>query len=158
MQKAGGIIALVAGIFGILAAIVTLSVGGVGSAFNAEGAGTVVGLGWGGMIFSFLTIILGAICIGTTSRVPGLFLVGCALAGAVLGGTFVAVFMVLALVGGILAMIGTKPAPKAFDTPSGDATNVDEIIARHLQKERAHEAVSAPVSRPQGPFGKRGAA
>jgi hypothetical protein len=36
MQKAGGIIGLVAGIFGFIAAVVTLFVGGIGGAFNAE--------------------------------------------------------------------------------------------------------------------------
>lgn len=106
MQKAGGIIALIAGIFGIFAAGFTLMVGGIGGAAEAEGASTVVGLGWGGVFFSFLTIILGAVAMGSVSRKPGIFLIVCALAGAVLGGGFVAVFMALALVGGILATIG----------------------------------------------------
>jgi hypothetical protein len=35
MQKAGGIIGLISGIFGTLAAVVTLFVGGMGSAFKA---------------------------------------------------------------------------------------------------------------------------
>ncbi|WP_207652406.1 hypothetical protein [Desulfosporosinus sp. FKB] len=45
MQKAGGIISLIAGVFGILSAGVTLLVGGAASAFNASGSSTVVGLG-----------------------------------------------------------------------------------------------------------------
>ena len=36
MKKAGGIIALIARIFGVLAAIFTLVVGGAGAAFEAE--------------------------------------------------------------------------------------------------------------------------
>lgn len=48
MRKAGGIIALVAGIFGTLAAIATLFFGGLGAAVEAEGAATVIGLGWVG--------------------------------------------------------------------------------------------------------------
>jgi hypothetical protein len=47
MRKAGGIIALIAGIFGIFAAGITLMVGGIGSAAQADGARMVVGLGWG---------------------------------------------------------------------------------------------------------------
>lgn len=47
MGKAGGIIGIIAGVFGIIAAVVTLFVGGIGAAFEAEGATTVVGLGWG---------------------------------------------------------------------------------------------------------------
>lgn len=109
MQKAGGIIALIAGVFGIGAAVITLFIGGVGGAFDAEGAGTVIGLGWGGILFSFTTIILGAIAITAKGRVPGVLLIVCAIAGAILGGTMVAIFMVLAFIGGILATLG---APK----------------------------------------------
>jgi len=53
MIKAGGIIALIAGIFGVI--------GGVGSALDGEGAETVIGLGWGGVLFSFLVIIFGVV-------------------------------------------------------------------------------------------------
>lgn len=111
MRKAGGIIALIAGIFAVLAALFTLFVGGAGKAFDANGADTVMMLGWGGVAFSFLTIVLGAVCMGATSRWPGALLIICALAGAVLGGTFVALFMVLALIGGVLALFGRKAAP-----------------------------------------------
>lgn len=115
MKKAGGIIALIAGIFGILAAGATLFIGGIGGAFQADGASTVVGLGWGGVVFSFIVIILGAVAIAAKSKVPGILLIISSIAGAILGGTLVAVFMVLSLVGGILAVVGTKktlpPAP-----------------------------------------------
>lgn len=110
MQKAGGIIGLVAGIFAVIAAVITLFIGGVAAGFEAEGASTVVGLGWGGVLFSFLTIVLGAVAMGAKSKVPGALLMVCAIAGAVLGGTLVAVFMVLAFIGGLLATIGTKKA------------------------------------------------
>ena len=110
MKKAGGIIALVAGIFGVLAAAFTLFVGGVGGAFEAEGADTIIGLGWGGVAFSFLTIVLGAVAMGAKGRVPGVLLILSAIAGAILGGTIVAIFMALAFIGGILAIIGPKEA------------------------------------------------
>ena len=112
MKKAGGIIALVAGIFGVGAAIFTLFVGGIGSALEAEGASTVVGLGWGGVAFSFLTIVLGAVAIGAKGRIPGVLLILCAIGGAILGGTVVAIFMVLAAIGGILALVaGREQSP-----------------------------------------------
>jgi hypothetical protein len=112
MKKAGGIIALIAGIFGVIAAVVTLFVGGVGGALETEGAKTVVSLGCGGILFSFFTIILGAVAMGTNSKVPGILLILCAIAGAILGGTIVAVFMALALAGGILALFGKKKVPE----------------------------------------------
>jgi hypothetical protein len=111
MRKAGGVIGLIAGIFGVLAALVTLSVGGVGAAFKADSASTVVYLGWGGLAFSFLTIVLGAVALGSRGRLPGVLMIVCAIAGAVLGGTLVAVFMTLAFVGGLLAAIGGGAAP-----------------------------------------------
>ena len=109
MRKAGGIIAIIAGIFGLFASGATLLVGGVGSAFEAEGATTVVGLGWGGVFFSFMAIVFGAVCLGTTARIHGILLILCSLAGAVLGGTLVAVFMALSLIGGILAALDSQP-------------------------------------------------
>ncbi len=64
----------------------------------------------GGIGFSFLTIILGAVAMGAKGKIPGILLMLCAIAGAVLGGMLVAVCMVLALIGGLLAAIGTKKA------------------------------------------------
>jgi hypothetical protein len=78
------------------------------AAFKAEGSGTVIGLGWGGVIFSFAVIILGAVALGATGRVPAILLIVCSVLGAILGGTLVAIFMVLALAGGVLAAIGTR--------------------------------------------------
>ena len=117
MRKAGGIIALVAGIFGVFAAGFTLFFGGVGAALDAEDAGTVIGLGWGGVAFSFLTIVFGAIAMGAKGRVPGVLLILCAIGGAILGGTFVAVFMALAGIGGIVAVVGRREA-----TPAASST------------------------------------
>ena len=106
MKKAGGIIGLVAGIFGVFAAVATLLFGGLGAAFEAEGADTVVGLGWGGIGFSFLAIVLGAVAMNAKGRVPGMLLIVSAIGGAILGGTIVAVCMVLVAVGGLLAVCG----------------------------------------------------
>ena len=53
MRKGGGIIAVVAGSIGVIAAFMTLLFGGIGSALEAEGANTVIGLGWGGVASSF---------------------------------------------------------------------------------------------------------
>ncbi len=113
MKKAGGIIALIAGIFAVLAALVTLFIGGVATAVEADQADVAVGLGWGGIVFSFFTIALGAVAIGSTSRWPGILLIVCAIAGAILGGTLVAVFMCLALIGGLIAALGKSPQKEA---------------------------------------------
>ena len=111
MKKAGGILGLIGGVFGVFAAIVTLFFGGFASAFHASGAATVVGLGWGGLGFSFLAIILGAVCLGAESRWPAGLLIASSILGGVLGGTLVAICMILGFVGGVLAWAGTQPAP-----------------------------------------------
>jgi len=108
MRKAGGIISLIAGVFGVIAAIVTLLIGGMGSAFEFSGSETVVWLGLGGILFSFLVIVFGALAINAKSKVIGGLLIVFSIVGAILGGTFVAIFMVLALIGGILAFFGAR--------------------------------------------------
>lgn len=116
MGKAGGIIGIVAGVLGILAALFTLLVGGLGSAFEAKDAGTVVGLGWGGIVFSLLAIVFGAVGLGKP-KAGGTGLILGSLAGIVMGGTLVAIFMALSLIGGILAAVaGWKRAPATEGT------------------------------------------
>ena len=119
MRKAGGVTAIIAGIFGVVAAVATLTIGGIGTALETEESGTVVMLGWGGVGFSFLTIVLGAITMGARGRTPGVLLIVCAGAGAILGGTFVAVFMALAGIGGIL---GSIPGKRTEET-RGESTS-----------------------------------
>ena len=96
MRKVGGIIALTAGIFGVSAAGITLVFGGLGASFKAADADTVFGLWWGGIAFSFLAIILGVVAMRAKGWVPGALLVACAIAGALLGGPLVAIFMAFA--------------------------------------------------------------
>jgi len=117
VKKAGGIIAIIAGVFGVLAAGATLLLGGLASAFEAEGSGTVVGLGWGGVIFSFAVIVLGAIVLGAKGRVPAALLILSSILGSILGGTLVAIFMILALLGGVLAVVGTKSVKADITAP-----------------------------------------
>lgn len=109
MGKAGGIIGLISGIFAVMAAIFTLMVGGVGAAFEAKNAGTIVGFGWYGLATAFLVIVFGAVAIAKPSvGAFGLFVLS--LVGAVIGGTAVAICLALAFLGGLLAAIGTKNA------------------------------------------------
>lgn len=110
MGKAGGILGIIAGLLGIAAALFTLLVGGLGAAFEAKGASTIVGLGWSGVLFSFLVIIFGAVAFAKPKG-AGIGLIICSLGGMVLGGTIVAIVLVLSLVGGLLAVFD-KGSPK----------------------------------------------
>lgn len=116
MRKAGGIVALIAGIFGFMASIFTLSVGGVvgglATAFDATSlesdAKEVVGVGLWAVFFSFGVIILGAVQTSVRSRTPPILLTICSLAGILSGNVFVAVCLSLAFVGGILGIFEPK--------------------------------------------------
>lgn len=111
MIKTGGILAIIAGLLGLLAGFVTLFLGGLGSAFSASGAGDVVSFGWGGILFSLLVVIYGGIAISKPK--PGATgIILSAILGMALGGTLVAILMILALIGGIMTAIGKpKEAP-----------------------------------------------
>lgn len=111
MGKAGGIMAIIGGIFGMLAGFATLFLGGLGGAVGAEGAGTVVSFGMAGIGASLLTVVSGGISLAKP-RAGGIGSVVLSLFGIVLGGTFVAVCLALGLIGGILAVLET-PKPDA---------------------------------------------
>lgn len=106
MKKAGGVIALIAGLFGTIMAFVTLAFGGVGSALGGEGAETIIGLGWAGIFLTFAIIVFAVIAMFAKSKFPGIAIIILSLITVVAGGTLVAIFMVLSLIGGILVVVG----------------------------------------------------
>lgn len=108
MKIAGGIIALIAGLFGTIMAFITLGIGGVGSAFGGEGADTVISLGWAGIFLTFAIIVFAVIAMFAKSKFPGIAIIVLSLITVIAGGTFVAIFMVLSLIGGILAVVGAS--------------------------------------------------
>ena len=57
MRTGALVLGVIAGLFGILSAMLALVVGGVGGAFDAEGASTVVGSGWSALGFSILGLV-----------------------------------------------------------------------------------------------------
>lgn len=118
MAKAGGIIAIVAGVLGIFAALVTLSLGGVGDALGAERADTATGMGIAGLLLSFLVIIFGAVAISNPMG-GGWCLFFTSIAGIIYGGTIVGIFMILALIGGILALAGAGSVQAELPATAG---------------------------------------
>lgn len=58
------------------------------------------------MIFSFLSIVLAAIAFGVHSRIPGILIVASSIAGAILGGTLVAIIKALSIIGEVFIIIG----------------------------------------------------
>lgn len=116
MDKAGSIIAIVAGVLGLLGGFVTLFIGGLGGAFAARDAGTLIGLGWGGIAAALLVIVAGAISL-SRPRGGGMAVVFVGVVGIVHGGTLVAICLLLALIGGSLAVLAPATAGDTIESP-----------------------------------------
>jgi hypothetical protein len=112
MQTASLVLGITGGVFGILAGLLAMMVGGIGSAFEAEGAGSIAGLGFAAILLGVLGIIGGAL----SHRSPGKASLLQALAG-VFGFIAVSLFWVLA---GVLLLVGALIAFLARNRTSGD--------------------------------------
>lgn len=155
MGKAGGIIGLIAGIFGVLGAAATLIFGGIGHAIGAEGASSVVGYGWGGVAFSFLVVVLSAMAIAQV-RHAGIAMVAGSILGMAFGGWLVAICMFLALVGGVFAIIGQTKRPRVLangtsETPQSSKAwllwvllCVSGLLAAFLLLQKPTKSATAP--------------
>lgn len=112
MNKTAAVLGIISGLLGIIAALFTVIFGGAASAMGAQNAETMINLGWGGVAFSFLAIVFGAL-VFSKPGVGGWGLILVSLFGAVLGGTFVAACMTLALLGGLIAVVSARSKPRA---------------------------------------------
>lgn len=111
MIQGAAITGIIASMLGLGAAAFTLLFGGAASAFGTSSASMVVGLGLGGVLFSISALVASAL-VFARPRGAGYALIVIALAGAALGGTLVAVCMVLVLIAGILAIVGARARPR----------------------------------------------
>lgn len=128
MRKSGGIVALIAGLLGFIAAVFTIVVGGIGSNFNADAGDTIIGLGWSGILICFLIIVLGAIAMNAKTFIPGILIIVSSIFGAIYGGTLVAVLMILALVGGVLACMSNGNAEIVEASIEEPKSKTDSLI------------------------------
>jgi len=66
------VLGLIGGIFGIISGILAMTIGGLGTAFSAQGANTVGTLGIGAVLLSVLGIV-GSILVKNKPKIGGLF-------------------------------------------------------------------------------------
>jgi len=112
MTVAGGFLGVVAGIYGIIAALLLL--------LEAHGDGIAIRIGAGGAVFSLFAILLGAVAIGERNRAAGWFLITAAICGMLwvgswltvaafsgieASGGYVPLAMLAALAGGVVAVL-----------------------------------------------------
>lgn len=122
MQKVGGIIAMIAGLIGLYFAIDIIIAVKIASVWVA--APLPLG-GYGGLLFSLLTIVFGGVALGVVilkfgdftlnseGMIPSYLIIGSAVLGGILSRDGVLMCMVFALVGGIIGVIAARRAQSA---------------------------------------------
>ena len=109
MRIASLILGIIGGLFGLGGAIFALFVGGLGSAFGAEGAETVTGLGFAAIPLSVLGIVGGALALSRPKTAAWLQLIS-AVGGLIAISAAYAVAFACLLVGAILAWVESRRA------------------------------------------------
>ena len=104
MRRAGGAIALFAGLCGLVTGFLMLGLKGFGASIEPSTAHTIFMNEGAGLLCSHATLLLGAFCMKATSWLSGSVPVAIALCGVFLGSPHVSVFMVLAVLGGLLVI------------------------------------------------------
>jgi hypothetical protein len=116
--RCSGIVIVVAGVLGLLAACSTILFGGLlGATRVLEEGATVVYRGWGGIALSVITVILAFAAFYRPSRALYLFVTLAAMSGALVGGYLVALFLAPAALAGLVATFCSvaADAPPATD-------------------------------------------
>jgi len=98
------VLGLLGGIFGFIAAIIALAVGGIGKALGASGASTISGLGAGAILFAILGIV-GAAMVKSKARLGGIFMLVSAIGGLICISFFYSLSFVLLLIAGLMGLI-----------------------------------------------------
>ncbi|MCU5549905.1 DUF4064 domain-containing protein [Bacillus cereus] len=97
------VLGLIGGIFGIICAFVALLIGGMGAAFEADGANTVIGLGWGAVALSILGIV-GSVMLRSKAKVGGIMMTVAAIGGFICISIIYLLPGVLLLIGGLMGI------------------------------------------------------
>ena len=98
------VLGLIGGIFGIIAGIIAMTVGGLASAFSADGASTVTNLGVGAILLSVLGIV-GAVVVGSKGKLGGLFMTIAAIGGIICVSYFYILSGILLIIPGIMGLV-----------------------------------------------------
>lgn len=103
------VLGLIGGIFGILCAFIALFIGGLGSALEADGANTVIGLGWGAVGLSVLGIV-GSVMVRSKAKVGGIMMTVAAIGGFICISVIYLLPGVLLLIGGLMGIFRKNKA------------------------------------------------
>lgn len=99
---------LIAGIFGIIASIMAMVIGGVDAAFSDSGTSQITGLAVSALLFSILGIV-GAAMTKSKPKVAGWLMLISGVAGFISISMFYILSGVLFVVGGLMGILAKKP-------------------------------------------------
>jgi hypothetical protein len=122
MRIAALIVGIVGGVFGLLSVILGLTLGGIGSATEAEGASTIVGLSFAGLFFCLLGF-LGAGLIMAKPLAGSIILLISALGALVSMSFFAIIVSPLFLIAAILGFLGRNSGAErvTIEAPPADS-------------------------------------
>ncbi|CAI6067947.1 hypothetical protein PAECIP112173_02057 [Paenibacillus sp. JJ-100] len=98
---------LIAGIFGIIASIVALMIGGIDAAFSDSGTSSVTGLAISALLFSILGIV-GSAMSNSKPKLAGWFMLVSGIAGFISISMFYILSGVLFIVAGFMGVLSKK--------------------------------------------------
>jgi hypothetical protein len=118
MRTGALVLGLIGGIFGLISAVIALFVGGIGGAVEAEGAGTVVGLGWSALFFSLLGLVGAALSLAKPVLAAVIMGVA-AIAIAISISLFAVIATPMLLVAALLAFLGRNTRQEEITVQTG---------------------------------------
>lgn len=110
MRTAALVMGITGGVFGIIAALLTLALGGLGAAFQAEEAGDILVRSFFGVFVGVFAIVGGGVAIHYP-KISAVLQFLTAITGSLLMGFFWTFSLILLLVGAALAIIGSMFKP-----------------------------------------------
>jgi len=110
MRTASLVLGIIGGVFGIIAGILAMLIGGAGAAFQATDSSTIIGLGFAAIFIGVLGIIGGAVAPSYPKAAGIIQLISC-VAGFIAVSLFWIFSGILLLIGAGLAFLGRKARP-----------------------------------------------
>jgi hypothetical protein len=110
MRTASLVLGIIGGVFGVIAGILAMLIGGAGAAFEANDSGTIIGLGFAAIFIGVLAIVGGAVAPRYPKAAAIMQLISC-VAGFVAVSLFWIFSGILLLIGAGLAFLGRKAPP-----------------------------------------------
>ena len=110
MRTASPVLGIIGAVFGIIAALLALTLGGIGAALEASGAGGIAARAFVAVLVGVLGIVGGALALRYPKVAAGLQLIS-AVVGLILIGLFWIFSAILLLLGALLAFLGRRVPP-----------------------------------------------